>query len=80
MLPRPKEVKPLKNYHLQISFDNSEVKIYDMTKLIETPFYRKLKNKHLFATVKVSDITIEWATGEDICPDELYYNSVAFTP
>ncbi len=75
MLPRPKEVKPLNNFNLQVLFDNGEVKIYDMSKLIEEPFYRKLKNKHMFDTVKVSDITLEWATGEDICPDELYNNS-----
>jgi len=42
--------------------------------LIEKPFYSKLKNQNLFNTVKVSDITLEWAFGGDICPDELYYN------
>ena len=46
-----------------------------MSKLIEESFYRKLKNKHIFNTVKVSDINLEWASGEDICSDELYYNS-----
>ncbi len=75
MLPRPKEVKPLENYCLQVFFDNGETKIYDMSGLIEKPFYSRLKNKNLFNTVKVSDITLEWASGEDICPDELYYNS-----
>ena len=75
MLPRPKEVKPLNNYCLQVLFDNGETKIYDISKLIDEPFYRKLKNKHIFNTVKVSDITLEWASGEDICPDELYYNT-----
>ena len=75
MVPRPKEVKPLNNFRLQVLFDNGEAKIYDMSKLIEEPFYRKLRNKHMFNTVKVSDITLEWSSGEDICPDELYNNS-----
>ncbi|GAB6173097.1 DUF2442 domain-containing protein [Paradesulfitobacterium aromaticivorans] len=75
MLPRPEEVKPLDNYCLQVLFDNGETKIYDMSRLIEKPFYSRLKNKNLFNTVKVRDITLEWASGEDICPDELYYNS-----
>ena len=66
MVPRPKEVKPLNNFSLQVLFDNGETKIYDMSKLIEEPFYRKLKNKHMFNTVKVSDITLEWASGERI--------------
>jgi Protein of unknown function (DUF2442). len=43
MLPRPKEVKPLNDFRLQVLFDNGETKIYDMSKLIEEPFYRKLK-------------------------------------
>ncbi len=75
MVPRPKEVKPLQDYHLQVIFDNGESKIYDMSNLLEKPFYKKLKNKTIFNTVKVSDITLEWITGEDICPEELYYNS-----
>ena len=77
MVPRPKEVKPLENYNLEIVFDNGEKKIYDMSHLIEMSFYKKLKNKNIFNTVKVSDITLEWATGEDICPEEIYQNSIA---
>ena len=75
MVPRPKEVKPLENYRLKVFFENGETKIYDMSTLLETPFYNELKNIGLFNTVKVKDITLEWATGHDICPDELYNNS-----
>lgn len=75
MVPRPKEVKPLEDFNLQVVFENGETKIYDMSTLIERPFYSKLKNKSIFNTVKVSDITLEWITGQDICPDELYNNS-----
>jgi len=75
MLPRPKEVKALQDYQLQVIYDNGEKRIYDMLNLLEMPFYKKLKNKSIFNTVKVSDITLEWATGQDICPEELYYNS-----
>jgi len=75
MLPRPKEVKALQDYQLQVIYDNGEKRIYDMLNLLEMPFYKKLKNKSIFNTVKVSDITLEWETGQDICPEELYYNS-----
>ena len=47
-----------------------------MKKQLDKPFYRNLKKLGIFKTVKVADITIEWATGEDICPDELYNNSI----
>ncbi len=75
MLPRPKEIRPLGNYCLKVYFENGETKIYDMSPLLDKPFYSRLKNKNIFDTVKVKDITLEWVTGEDICPDELYYNS-----
>ena len=75
MIPRPKTVKPLEDYRLVVTFDNGETRLYDMSVMIAKPFYRKLRNKHLFKAVKVSDITLEWATGEDICPNELYSNS-----
>ena len=76
MIPRPKEVAPLDNYKIEVIFENGEKRIYDMSQLIEKPFYRNIKNPAIFKTVKVADITIEWVTGEDICPDELYFGSV----
>ncbi len=62
-----------------VEFDNGEARVYDMSAMVQKPFYDKLKNRHLFDTVKVSDITLEWATGEDICPNELYSNSEPLT-
>lgn len=76
MVPRPAEVKPLDNYMLQIVFANGEKRLYDMKKQLDKPFYFRLKSPEIFKTVKVSDITLEWITGEDICPDELYNNSI----
>jgi Protein of unknown function (DUF2442) len=75
MVPRPKDVKPLDDYCLEVLFENGETRVYDMSALLEKPFYSKLKNISVFNTVKVSDITLEWITGQDICPDDLYYNS-----
>lgn len=47
-----------------------------MKKQLGKPFYSQLKNLAIFKTVRVADITVEWITGEDICPDELYNNSI----
>lgn len=33
------------------------------------------RDERLFKTVKISGLSIEWANGADICPDELYNNS-----
>jgi len=76
MVPRPKHVIAGDSYYLDVLFDNGEYRRYDMTGLIQLPFYERLKNRSIFKTVRVRDITLEWATGEDICPDELYNHSI----
>lgn len=76
MPPKPKKVEVLEDYKLKILFENGEEKIYNMKKNLKENFYKKLQNKIYFQTVKVSGITLEWRDGEDICPDELYNNSV----
>ena len=42
------------------------------------PFH-VLKNKAIFDTVHVAGMLNEWVTGQDICPDELYFNSIALS-
>ncbi len=76
MVPRPKVVFPLENFMLEIEFENGEKRLYDMKKNLNRPAYKNLKSIAIFNTVKVQDITLEWVTGEDICPDEIYNNSI----
>ena len=75
MRPKAIDVKPLDNYLLLISFDNGEQKIFDVKPYLSHKAFETLNNKHLFNTVKVSGLSIAWANGADICPDELYNNS-----
>lgn len=54
-----------------------EIKIFDMKNLINNiEFYKKLKNKDYFKKVKPYNETVIWENGEDVCPEDLYYNSV----
>ena len=76
--PRPIEVRALKNFLIYIKFSNHEEKIYDMKKNFKYPVFEKLKDINLFKKIKVNGETIEWETGEDINPDDLYFNSVDF--
>ena len=76
MNPRVKEVKVLENYKLLLTFKNGEKRIYDAKKLLEYDFYKNLRDLKYFKEVKVVDgITIEWKSGEDVNPDDLYENS-----
>jgi len=77
IVPDPIEVKAISKYKLYIKFENGEEKILDMEKELDEKFYNKLKNYEYFKNVKISQtgITIEWEDGEDISPENLYYNS-----
>ncbi len=72
----PVAVKPLPQYRLLLTFDNKEERIFDVAPYLSDTFFAPLKNMAVFNSVKINPLTVEWAGGIDICPDELYYNSV----
>lgn len=76
IVPKPVEIKVLENYKLWLKFENGEQKIFNMEKYIHEKFYQKLKDRKYFEKVKVAGNTIEWENGEDVAPENLYYDSV----
>ena len=62
------EVKALEQYHIYLKFSNGEEKIYDMSKNIEKIQY--------FKNVKPRGDTVQWENGEDVAPENLYYDSI----
>ena len=76
MKPKAIDVKVLNNYKLEILFDNNEKKIFDVKPYFKFKLFEELKNSKKFNSVKISGLSIEWANGADICPDELYNNSI----
>lgn len=72
----PIEVKALEDFLLYIKFQNGEEKIYDMKEMLKFDYYKNLRNKENFKTVKVFGITLKWNTGEDIAPEKIYFNSI----
>ena len=76
MNPKAIDVKVLNNYELEIIFDNNERKKFDVKPYFKFKQFEKLKDEKEFKTVKISGLSIEWENGVDICPDELYNNSV----
>ena len=74
--PRAVEVIPQSDYCVLVTFSNKEKRQFDVKPYLDFKPYNELKNNTLFNTVKVAGLSIEWLHGQDICPDELYYNSV----
>jgi len=72
----PVSVEALERYQLLITFDNNEKRMFDVEPYLSDSFFAPLSNVSIFNTVKVGPLSLEWAGGIDICPDELYYNSV----
>lgn len=77
MRPRAIDVKPLEDYKLLVTFANDEKKIFDVKPYLNFKPFEQLKSKTLFDTVHIGGLSVEWVTGQDICPDELYFNSIA---
>lgn len=74
--PKAVKVKPFKNYQLLVEFSNGENRIYDVKPLIRGDWFGQLNDVSKFNTVHVAGLSVEWEDGQDVCPDDLYYNSV----
>lgn len=70
-----KEVKPLENHHLMLTFDNGEKRQYDFKPNLNHKYYKILTDIQLFKSVSINDGEIEWVTGQDFCPHTLYEQS-----
>lgn len=74
--PTAINVIPLKDYKLKVFFDNNEIRIFDVKPYIRGNWYSELSDPVYFQSVRTNGYNIEWANGQDICPDELYYDSI----
>jgi hypothetical protein len=70
-----KEVKPMNNYLLHLTFENGEIRQFDMKPYLETGIFKELKDPSIFNTVKPSFDTIEWVNEADFDPEVLYERS-----
>ena len=67
-----KDVKPIENYTLILTFDDGSVKLFDMNPYLEKGIFKELKDENLFKSVVVSFDSIKWLNGADIGPETLY--------
>ncbi len=75
MNPRVKDVIPIDNYCLQLTFSNGEQGVYDCSHLLTFGVFRELIDCAYFRQVKVEHGTVVWPHEQDICPDTLYEKS-----
>ena len=75
LYPIPVTVKPIEDYQLLVTFKTGENRIYDAKPLIKGDQFGQLKDISKFNSAKIVSNTVEWADGQDIAPDELYFAS-----
>lgn len=75
MNPRVSNVQPQQNYFLLITFDNGEVKRFDVNPYLEIGIFKELKDMSVFNSVKPFLGSVQWSNGVDLCPDTLYLES-----
>ena len=69
-------VEPQMDYHLILTFDNGEVKSFDVTPMMKGEWFSRLKDITYFNQAEADGFTVVWPDGQDLCPDDLYYNSL----
>jgi hypothetical protein len=74
--PRALRVETRPDYNLLVTFTNNEKRLFDVRPYFAFKPFAELQSPALFDTVKPAGLSVEWLHGQDICPDDLYYNSV----
>ena len=68
-------VKPQKDFYLELEFENGERRLFDMRPLLSLKPWDRVANKHLFERARVEYGTVVWPGEIDIAPEPLYDDS-----
>jgi hypothetical protein len=72
-----KDVKAKSDYTLILTFNNGEIKVFDMKPYLNLGIFKELKDLKLFKSVRKSFDTVEWPNEADLDPEILYNESKA---
>ena len=75
MNPRVVAVQANPDYTLTILFTSGESKRFDVKPYLDKGIFRELLDPVAFRRVKPFLGSIQWAGGQDLCPDTLYEES-----
>jgi hypothetical protein len=72
MLPSVTKATYVKEYFIEIKFNDGTKKTIDFEDWLTGPVFKPLKNKNYFKKFFVDGPTIAWPNGADIAPETLY--------
>ncbi|MEL7359370.1 MAG: DUF2442 domain-containing protein [Cyanobacteria bacterium J06560_6] len=76
MSPKVSQVEALANYRLKLSFDNGEVRVFDVTPYVSKGVFQALQAVDYFKQVKPFFGGVQWPQEQDFSADTLYLESV----
>ena len=77
MNPRVAAVKPNPDHTLTLTFTNGEVKRFDVKPYLNIGIFQELRDLSAFNSVRPFLGSVQWANGQDFCPDTLYEESAS---
>lgn len=72
MLPSVTKAKYVKDYLIEINFNDGTKKVIDFEPWLTGPIFKPLKCKEYFKKFFSDSLTITWPNGADIAPETLY--------
>ena len=76
--PRVIDVIAHDDMTLTLTFDNGEIKRFDMKPYVDrSGFFQELQNRDYFLLANSDLGTVVWPHGQDLCPDTLYLDGVS---
>jgi hypothetical protein len=72
MLPSVTKAKYVRDYLIEVKFNDGTKKVIDFEPWLNGPIFRPLRNKIYFKKFFVDGPTIAWPNGADIAPETLY--------
>jgi Protein of unknown function (DUF2442). len=79
MTPKIREVVPLADYKIRVTYANDEKRLFDVKPFLSRGLFSALSDEAVFKTAHISFDSVAWSNGVDIDPEELYLNSKLVT-
>ena len=70
------KVKPQADFQLDLTFENGELRRFDMRPLLAIKPWNRIASLHLFERARVDYGTVVWPGEIDIAPETLYDDSI----
>ena len=72
MLPSVTRAKYVRDYLIEVKFNDGTKKVIDFEPWLTGPIFKPLKKKEYFKNFFLDGPTIAWPNGADIAPETLY--------